>query len=1329
MSTPAQSGPGRSNEAEHRARRAMLIVGVGASSGGLDAFSRLLRPVPAQSGLAFVLIQHLDRTRPSSLVQILTPTTVLTVQEATDGVQIEANHVYIIPPGSDLSIADGKLKLEPRGEKSATHYPVDRFFQSLAADQGPLAVGIVLSGSGSDGTQGLLAIKEACGVTFAQEESSADFSIMPHSAIAAGAVDFVLKPGEMVAELLKVESQSWTAAQSVDQIKTDVGNDNTPELKKIFALLQKATKTDFTHYKRKPVSRRIARRMVVHKLKDLSDYARLLESDPAELAKLYREILINVTSFFREPASFEQLMTLWREKNQQRTTNQPIRAWVAACATGEEAYSVAICLMELAEETGHRSAIQIFGTDINETALEAARGGVYPETIANDVSAERLARFFTPVDRGYQVNKSIRECCVFARHDLTCDPPFSRLDLLSCRNVLIYMGAVLQKRVIPMFHYSLKAGGLLMLGSAEALAGNADLFELLDKQNKLFQRQARPVRFTPEFDFRKGPELEEAPTPVPVAGQDLEAMAVRTIRDRFATDGVVIDGDLRIVLFRGHTSLYLDPAPGNPSFHLLRMVREDLAFKLEGMISRAVQQNMAVRETGIRLSRQEQSYLVNLEVIPLQNAAGSELYYLVSFESEADESASDPNQPKTSTSDDARLKQYEQELGEARGHLRGMAEDHEAAVEELRAANEEVRSTNEELQSTNEELGTAKEELQSTNEELSTVNEELLTKNSTLAALGDDLRNLFNAASLPILMVDNSLRLRRFTPAAESFLKLLSSDIGRTITDFRLTIDVPQFRQLLEKTIRDLSISTLTVLAANQCWYTVTIRPYRTAENRIEGAVVTFTDIDALKRSLNEAQDAREYTQSILDTLWEPLIVLDSEMCVQRATVGFYRAFQVTKEETEGRSFFELGNGQWDSPRLRTLLEDVLHRNTSFEDYEVEYSFPKLGFRSMRLNARRIRGKSDGAEAILIAIDDITDRRDAAEVRYRRLFESAKDGILELDGDSGDILDVNPYFTQLASCTRSDLVGKKLWETGVFEMNPRLGDLVTETRRREAVRLDSVSVIGRDGRRFETEMICNRYMVAEEALIQCNIRDITERKQADDELRRSNEDLQQFAYAASHDLQEPMRMVGAFTQLIDKKFRPQADEEGSRYFKAIAESVNRMEQLLKDLLQYSQASVHDSQPTPVRAERVLSVTLMNLQLAMSDTGTVVTNDPLPVVKADQMHLVQVFQNLIANAIKYRRPDVSPQIHISAVRREDQWLFSVKDNGLGFDIQYASQIFGVFKRLHGKSYPGTGIGLALCKKIIERAGGKIWAESVVGEGSTFYFTVPDGNSLR
>jgi two-component system CheB/CheR fusion protein len=1054
------------------AKRA-LVVAVGASSGGLEAFSQLLTAVPANSGLAFVLIQHLDRNHRSSLAEILASSTAMPVKIAEQGVEVAPNNVYVIPPDADLTIAERRLQLEPRGDKSSAHYPIDHFFQSLANDLGPLSVGIVLSGSGSDGAQGVRAIKAAYGITFAQEESSASFAAMPHNAVATGAIDFVLKPGDMAEALLKLSSGLTPPADSDDIADSNFLIAEDANLKTIFALIQKTTKIDFTHYKRTTLSRRIGRRMAIHEFKSILDYERFLEKNPSEIVKLCQEILINVTSFFREPASFEQLIDNWKEKIKDRRPQGPIRAWVAGCSTGEEVYSVAICLTELFAGGEGKAPVQIFATDINETALEFARSGIYPQSIVNDISAARLARFFISTDRGYQVNKSLRECCIFARHDLAKDPPFSRLDLVSCRNVLIYMDVVLQKRIIPMFHYSLKPGGFLLLGSAEALAGNSDLFEVVDKQHKLFRRQLQPVRFTPEFEVNRPPEETLTPNHNRVNGNELEALALRTIQNRFGADGVIVNREMQIVLFRGHTSPYIDPAPGNPSFHLLRMIREDLAFKLEGMLARAIQENSSFRETDISLRLENRTRKVNLEVIPLQPVSVPDSFYLVLFEKQPDEEHSEAVAREIQDSD-SKAEEFTKQLAEARANLRSLVEEHEVHVEELRAANEEVRSTNEELQSTNEELSAAKEELQSTNEELGTFNQELNTKNASLAALNDDLKNLFNAANLPILMVDSNLCLRRFTPAAESFFDLASADIGRPIADFRSIMEIPQLKELIDQTISDLSISKVTALAKDQRWYTVTIRPYRTVENHIDGAVITFSDIDALKRSYNDAQDAREYAESILDTLWEPLIVLDAELRVERATPGFYRTFQVLKEETEGRLFYDLGKGQWDSKRLRTLLEDVLPKDFSFQDFEIEQSFPKIGFRSMRLNARRIRRRGDGREAILLAIDDVTDRREAAEIRFRRLFEAAKDGILELDGDSGEILDMNPFFLQLCHCSRETLIGKKLWETGLFESHARLRDLVNESLRREIVRFESLGIRARDGKHFEVEMVCNR---------------------------------------------------------------------------------------------------------------------------------------------------------------------------------------------------------------------------------------------------------------
>jgi two-component system CheB/CheR fusion protein len=497
------------------------------------------------------------------------------------------------------------------------------------------------------------------------------------------------------------------------------------------------------------------------------------------------------------------------------------------------------------------------------------------------------------------------------------------------------------------------------------------------------------------------------------------------------------------------------------------MVREELAFKLESMVSRAIEQNIPIRASGIRIERSGDSREIEIEVVPLRSQRYSESYYFVLFTDvsqpvqrglQSEESAAGHE-----TDVDQRTVRLQRELARARAHLRRMAEEHEGNVEELRATNEEVRSTNEELQSTNEELATAKEELQSANEELTTINEELQTKNADLGSLNNDLKNLFIAVNLPIVIVDNEYRLRRFTPAAENFLNLLSSDIGRVVTNLRGTLEIPNLKELLRKAIEELNVTVFEIEAANNRWYSVTIRPYRTTDHRIDGAVIAFSDIDSLKRSLDEAQDARDYAEGIVETIWEPLLVLDNQLRVQRAAPRFYQTFQVTQEETEGRLLFDLGSRQWDIPQLRSQLEEVVAHNSSFQNFEVKRNFPQIGYRTMRLNARRIRQKRTNMETILLAIEDVTERQEAAEIRYRRLFETAKDGILVLNADDGQILDVNPCFVELCKCSRDEVIGKQIWETGLFDLTPELRDLLSESQQRETVRYDGIRLNARDG--------------------------------------------------------------------------------------------------------------------------------------------------------------------------------------------------------------------------------------------------------------------------
>ncbi len=1305
------------------------VVGIGASAGGLEAVTQLLRSLPGDTGMAFVFIQHLDPAHESKLTEILSRAAAFSVLEIQEAQPVSANTLYVIPPNTSVTIIAGILHMEPRVNAPAPHFPIDRFLCSLAEDLGSQAIAVILSGTGSDGAEGLRAVKAACGITFVQTENTAKYSGMPISASATGSADFVLPPQEIAAELARISRHP--SALRTAELPTALEDDGA--LQRIFALLQSVTKVNFNGYKRSTVKRRLARRMVVHKIDTLAEYARYLDDHPGEVNELYRDILIHVTSFFREPASFDVLAEHLAAQLKERKQDESLRVWSAGCASGEEVYSIAICLDEALARVGQRTQLQLFGTDISEKSLQRARRGIYPETITADVSPERLDRYFVRADGGYQIIKSIREACVFARHDLTSDPPFSRLDLIICRNVLIYMGPVLQHRILPMFHYGLKPSGILILGSAESVPSASDLFNVLDKEHKIYRKN--PI--AAQISVDTAPDRTALSVPA-LVGADLETLVNQVIRDKYAVGGVVIKHDMQIVAFEGHTAFYLDPAPGTASLNLVRIVREELAFKVQALVFSAIDQNSPVQESGIRVGEGKGSRQVDLEVIPLGSLkSAAEPYLLVLFKEipngaeppnvAADSAAAVPQKSLTYKPVDEQIEALERELTEARAHLRSMAEEHEANVEELRASNEEVRSTNEELQSTNEELGTTKEELQSVNEELTTINEELRTKNADLGSTNDDLKNLFTAANLPIIMVSNDLRIRRFTPAAESLLHVIPADIGRLVTDLRGTLEVPRLLDMLHKAIDDLAVTNVEIQAANQRWYSVFCRPYRTTDNRIDGAVITFVDINSLKLSLKDAEHAREYAEAIVDTIWEPLIILDKDLRVFRAAPGFYRTFQVSVEETEGALLYELGNGQWNIPRLRLLLENILPRNSSFQNFQVEQSFPHIGRRNMQLNARRIRRDRDGGDLILLAIEDVTERQQAAEIRYRRLFETAADGILVLEAQRLEIIDVNPHFLELCMCSRSEVVGKKLWDAGLFEVTERLRQIMAELRTKEVVRVDDIRMAARDGKYLDTEIVAVRYSVGGEEVIQCNVRDITERKQAEDDLRRSNEDLQQFAYAASHDLQEPLRTVRSLAGLIVSKYEPVLGEEGRKSLAYLQSGAERMSDLIKDLLAYSQVNMLDIRPEPVNAETVLASTVMNLQMAIAESGAIVTNDHLPTVRIDQMQFIQLLQNLIGNALKYRNPEEPPHIHISARRERANWVFSVRDNGIGFDSRKADTVFGVFKRLHGKEYPGTGIGLSICKKIVERNGGRIWAKSSPGNGSTFYFTIPDSKT--
>ena len=900
------------------------IVGIGASAGGLEAFSALLRHLPTDTGLGLVLVQHLDPGHESALPQILARETAMPVLEVTHNLRVEPNHVYVIPPNRHLEITRGVLKLEPRAPKTGVARSIDFFFEALAKDQRECAIGVVLSGTASDGTVGLEFIKTNGGITFAQD-GSARYDSMPRSAVAAGCVDFVLSPADIARELTRIARHPYltesrpesVSSPEADRSEAVVHQDDamalpsdahapqtgalqariaaasSPETggmadgyRNILIQLHKHAGVDFSLYKSSTIQRRIARRMVLSKQNTLDEYAIFLRGSATELAALYSDVLINVTSFFRNPEAFEILTSrIFPELLAQRS-DDPVRVWVLGCSTGQEAYSIVMAFMEASEKAPRERGLQVFATDLNEAHLAKARLGVYAKSLAQDISPERLRRFFTEEQGGYRVSKGVRDIVVFARQNLIADPPFSRMDLVSCRNVLIYLEPSLQKRAIRTFHYSLNPGGFLLLGASESIAGFTELFEPADKKLKIYVKKATHVGLLPlplSQNSREQTEPSERPSRASLAlgrgrnappetlqtEHSAQREADRVTVQRFAPPGVLIDDDLQILQFRGATGAYLEPPRGKASFDVLQMARQGLMLPLRVAIHEAKKDNQIARKENVQIGQNGTPRAVNVEVIPLKNLR--ERCFLILFEDAQDAEptvalASAGERP-AGQEEVGRLVELERELAETRYFIQFMQEQHEAASEELQASNEEGQSANEELQSVNEELETSKEELQSANEELTTVNDEMAHRNVELHRLNGDLINLQTSAQLAIVLLARDLTVRHFSPLAEKRFHLLPGDVGRPLGNIRHDLafvsggthsphDLESFISDVITTVRPAERDVRDDRDGR--WFSLRAHPYFTIDNKVDGAVLVLVDIDLLKRSEQEIKHKEE---------------------------------------------------------------------------------------------------------------------------------------------------------------------------------------------------------------------------------------------------------------------------------------------------------------------------------------------------------------------------------------------------------------------------------------------------------------------------------------
>lgn len=903
------------------------VVAIGASAGGLEAMLELLKYLPADTGMAFIYVQHLSPDHKSMLTEILSTKTRMIVQEIDDMDKIQPNNVFVIPYNKGIEVTDGHIKLIPRSESSAA-ISIDILFSSLAAAQKDRVIGIILSGSASDGTEGMKAIKQEHGLTFAQDDS-ARFTSMPHSAIASGMVDFILSPKDIALELERLSKHPFVKTIGIKNGERDIIEDSNPDLKIILNLLHIGTGVDFAAYKMNTIKRRILRRMMLYKIAQLKDYAKLLTQKKEEIDILYQDLLINVTSFFRDTDTHKYLKeSLFPKMLKRKVTGESLRIWVPACATGEEAYSIAMMLLEIQEKNASQIPVQIFATDLSIQAIRRARMGLYSQQALDTVSPKRIQRFFVKSESGYQVNKVVRDMCVFAPHNILLDPPFSRLDFISCCNLFIYLDIPAQKKAVHTFHYALNDDGFLMLGKSENISQSANLFTEFNKKYKIFSRKnSSGSRLLPSLQRRLAHQTTSASNipatdksksnPIPEGNkQSLDNAIDEVLVSEFMPASVVINHHMEIVQFRGSTDLFLTHPKGKATFNILKMARPEIAFELRNGIVKVIKTKQRFRKGCIELSPTKGhafGQVISFEIAPLKIDASEPLLLILFTEheqTEADSLKLRPGGKATSTAKDRRIKKLELELAAAHTEALAIAQEQEVFAEELQSANEEIVSSNEELQTVNEELETSKEEIQSANEELTTTNQELQTRNDLL----------------------------------------------------------------------------------------------------------------------NEAYD---YSEALFATIHEPMLVLDKNLRVKSANKTFYQVFNVNKGETEGMLLYDLGNKQWNIPRLRELLEDILPKNSHFHDFEITHNFPFISEKTMLLNARRIVQKVNHEELILLAFTDVTEKKlfekelIEAKVFAERAAQSKQQFLSNMSHDIRTPLNSILGFTNVLLKTRLDVDQKE----------------------------------------------------------------------------------------------------------------------------------------------------------------------------------------------------------------------------------------------------------------------------------------------------------------
>ncbi|TPN87360.1 PAS domain S-box protein [Aquimarina algicola] len=1315
------------------------IIAIGSSAGGLRALETFFEHCPSNTGFAFVVIQHLSPDYKSLMPELLSRHTDMVVKEAIQNEKIQPNHVYLIPGDKNIVIHDKCLQLTQRAPLHQVNFSVDTFFKSLSLEKKEKSICCILSGTGSDGTKGAKSIKEMGGAVFVQSPDDAKFDGMPNSVISQGLADFILPVEEIPKELIHFIKHDQLNINALQGDPKD-----TQALKNILQIIHDATELNFLHYKKPTLFRRTIKRMNICKQRTFTAYINYLKEDPDEKFLLAKEFLIGVTKFFRDQKAFDEL----REKvipqivDAKHKSGESIKVWVVACSTGEEPYSLAILIEEYLSKTQKEVDYKIFATDINDEAIHFASKGFYKKNIIAEMPKSFLDKYFIEKEKGYQINAVIRHKIIFSKHDILQNPPFGKIDLVSCRNMLIYMENDIQLKALNSIHFSLNQYGYLFLGSSESVSFLEENLEEISSKWKIY-KNIKVNRLLPDHNNEVVRVRRKKDSSIRInrkkdktfqtAIKAINSMLIEELDLVFAC----IDEHFEIIQASGKLKDFIAIPEEGFTNNLIKMLPDELSIPITTLIRKLNngEEKKATRNVKWLIENILKEIKLTVKEIKLGNdLAESSTVYIVLFQVQESIEVTHTQDPLYSSEFDqnSRVEELKEALNETRENL-------QSTIEELETTNEEMQATNEELIASNEELQSTNEELQSLNEELHTVNTELQQKNIQLLESNSDIENLIKNVNIGTVFLDRTFNIRKFTPAIRQHFQLRVEDIGRPISHFSGTLGGQDLMKLSARVIDTLQSYKQEVQNTEGVWFLMQIFPYLNQEHVIKGVVINFINIDDTKAALQETAKLNTFLSRVIDT--NPGIIYIYDLIEKRnvyASDNVAKIAGYTEEEIKG---------------LKSSLLDILIHPEDIErigEHHQKMKYLKDG-EVLSLEYRLIH-KDTKKPIWILSTDKVNERNTKGEVVS--ILGVSQD--ISQTKDLEDMLRISESRLQLA------IKGNRaaIWEWSDFSLDKAwwsdefyklLGyssrDLKHEfTSFLNLIHEDQISHFKNDVEKhineltdFEDEIRIKtkrngykwfRVNAKAQKTTGCKIKivgtlaDINYKKEAENRMKDLNVELERFAYLASHDLKEPLRTISSFTKLFKDEYHENFDATAIQYLDFIEKASARMIVLTNDLLQYSQLDNKSLKFETVRLNEILKEIVQDLQKPIEDNYATITIDVLPSIFCDKIQIRQLFQNLISNSIKYRKKEVNPRIEIGCEEKSDHLQFYVKDNGIGINAKYHAKIFEVFKRLHSQDeYEGTGIGLANCKRIIDNHKGKIWLQSSLEKGAVFYFSIP------